>query len=105
LGGLTPSEPRGKNYVRSVYRSQLRGSIRGQLIQPSDEAYDQARRVYNAMIDKRPGLIVMCADVADVIATIDYARENRMLAAIRGGGHNGGGLGTWDGGLASTCGG
>ena len=85
--------------MSGVSTDQLRGRIRGQLIQPSDEAYDQARRVYNAMIDKRPGLIVVCADVADVIAAIDYARENRMLAAIRGGGHNGGGLGTCDGGI------
>ena len=85
--------------MSGVSTDQLRGRIRGQLIQPSDEAYDQARRVYNAMIDKRPGLIVVCADVADVIAAIDYARENRMLVAIRGGGHNGGGLGTCDGGI------
>ena len=85
--------------MSGVSTDQLRGRIRGQLIQPSDGAYDQARRVYNAMIDKRPGLIVVCADVADVIAAIDYARENRMLAAIRGGGHNGGGLGTCDGGI------
>src|SRR5512136_498324 len=85
--------------MSGVSLDQLRSRVRGQLIQPSDEAYDQARRVYNAMIDKRPSLIVVCADVADVIATIDYARENRMLVAIRGGGHNGGGLGTCDGGI------
>ena len=55
--------------------------------------------LYNAMIDKRPALIVYCADVADVIATVDYARTNDLLTAIRGGGHNGGGLGTCDDGL------
>jgi len=85
--------------MSGVSLDQLRSRVRGQLIQPSDEAYDSARRVYNAMIDKRPGLIVMCADAADVIAAVDYARENRMLVAIRGGGHNGGGLGTCDGGV------
>ena len=58
-----------------------------------------ARRVYNAMIDKRPSLIVMCVDVADVIAAVNFARDNEMLVAIRGGGHNGGGLGYCDDGL------
>jgi FAD/FMN-containing dehydrogenase len=55
--------------------------------------------VYNRMIDKRPALIVRCVDVADVIAAVDYARTNGALTAIRGGGHNGGGLGTCDGGV------
>ncbi len=85
--------------MSGVSKDQLGNRVRGQIIQPSDDAYDSARRVYNAMIDRRPDLIVMCTDVADVIAAVDYARENRMLAAIRGGGHNGGGLGTCDGGI------
>lgn len=59
--------------------------------------------VDNRMIDKRPALIVRCVDVADVIAAVDDARTNNVLTAIRGGGHNGGGLGTCDGGLSSTC--
>src|SRR5579863_4069647 len=78
-----------------VFRSRLRGEI----IQPNDAAYDGARKVYNAMIDKRPQIIARCADVADVIAAVEYGRENHLLVAIRGGGHNGGGLGTCDGGL------
>jgi FAD/FMN-containing dehydrogenase len=78
---------------------QLRASVRGAVIEPGDEAYEAARKVYNAMIDKRPALIVRCTDVADVIAAVDYARTNNVLTAIRGGGHNGGGLGTCDGGL------
>jgi hypothetical protein len=85
--------------MSGVSVDQLRSCIRGQLIQPSDEAYDSARRVYNSMIDKRPNLIVMCTDVADVIAAVNFARDNGMLVAIRGGGHNGGGLGVCDGGL------
>ena len=85
--------------MSGVSIDQLRSRVRGQLIQPSDEAYDSARKVYNAMIDKRPNLIVMCADVADVIAAVDFARDSQMLVAIRGGGHNGGGLGTCDGGV------
>jgi len=78
---------------------QLKSAFRGELIQPTDGAYDAARKVYNAMIDKRPKLIARCVDVADVMAAVRYGRENGMLTAIRGGGHNGGGLGICDGGL------
>jgi len=78
---------------------QLRSAFRGELIQPTDAAYDSARKVYNGMIDKRPQLIARCVDVADVMAAIQYGRENQLLTAIRGGGHNGAGLGTCDGGL------
>jgi len=77
----------------------LKSAIRGELIQPTDAAYDVARRVYNGMIDKRPKLIVRAVDVGDVIAAVSYGRENGLLTAIRGGGHNGAGLGTCDGGL------
>jgi FAD/FMN-containing dehydrogenase len=85
--------------MAAIQIEQLRSSVRGAIIQPGDEPYESARRVYNGMIDKRPALIVRCVDVADVIAAVDYARTNHMLTAIRGGGHNGGGLGTCDGGL------
>src|SRR5215210_8538136 len=77
----------------------FRAGLRGELIQPSDENYDEARAVFNAMIDRRPALIARCADVADVIAALDYGRQNDLTIAVRGGGHNGGGLGTVDGGL------
>jgi FAD/FMN-containing dehydrogenase len=71
-------------------------SLRGVLIQPGDPSYDEARKVYNGMIDKRPAMIACCADVADVIGAVNFARENDILLAIRGGGHNGGGLGIAD---------
>src|ERR1043165_9834986 len=71
----------------------LKAGLRGELIQRGDERYDEVRKVYNAMIDKPPGLIVRCADVADVIAAVNFGRENNLLVAIRGGGHNAGGLG------------
>ena len=74
----------------------LKASLRGALLEPSDESYDQARKVYNAMIDKKPRLIAKCADVADVIACVNFARANKILLAIRGGGHNAGGLGIAD---------
>jgi len=78
---------------------QLKSAVRGDLIQPTDAAYDSARKVYNGMIDKRPALIVRAVDVADVIAAVNYGCENRLLTAVRGGGHNGAGLGTCDDGL------
>jgi FAD/FMN-containing dehydrogenase len=78
---------------------QFKVSLRGPLIQPGDEGYDEARKVYNAMIAKRPRMIAYCADVADVMASVNFARENDVLLAVRGGGHNGGGLGVVDDGL------
>jgi FAD/FMN-containing dehydrogenase len=77
----------------------LRASLRGQLIQSEDAEYDSARRVYNGMIDRYPNLIACCADVADVIAAVNFAREHDLLLAIRGGAHNGAGLGTCDNGV------
>ncbi len=74
-------------------------SLRGELIQKGDKAYDEARKVYNAMIDKHPQLIACCTDVADVISAVNFGRDNKLLIAIRGGGHNGGGLGICDDGL------
>src|SRR5918997_2261772 len=77
----------------------LKQSLRGGLIQTGDPGYDEARSLYNGMIDKRPALIARCADVADVMSAVAFARENGLLLAVRGGGHNGPGLGSCDGGL------
>ncbi len=79
--------------------AKLKASLRGSLILPGDEGYDAARRVYNGMIDKQPGAIARCVDTADVIAAVNFAREHMLTLAVRGGGHNGGGLGTCDEGL------
>lgn len=73
--------------------------LRGKIILPSDETYSETRKVYNRMIDKRPGMFAMCTDVADVIASVNFARKNNLVVAVRGGGHNGGGLGLCDDGL------
>jgi len=78
---------------------QFQQSIRGRLITQSDADYDEARALYNGMIDKRPLLIARCANVADVIASVNFGRDNGLLIAIRGGGHNGPGLGSVDDGL------
>jgi FAD/FMN-containing dehydrogenase len=74
-------------------------NLRGELIQPGDDRYDEARSLYNGMIDKRPALIARCVDAADVQAAVNFAREQNLLVAVRGGGHNGAGLGSCDGGL------
>jgi hypothetical protein len=79
--------------------AEFRQRLRGPIIEPNDEGYDEARALYNGMIDKRPRLIARCADVADVIAAVNFARDNTLLVAIRGGGHNGPGLGSCDDGL------
>jgi len=81
----------------SIY--ELKAALRGRVVQAGDPDYEDARKVYNAMIDKKPRLIVRCADVADVISSINFARQNRLLLSIRGGGHNAGGLGICDDGL------
>ena len=73
--------------------------IRGKIILPKDARYNETRKVYNGMIDKHPGIFVMCVDVADVIHAVNFARENNLLVAVRGGGHNAGGLGICDDGL------
>jgi FAD/FMN-containing dehydrogenase len=77
----------------------LRSRLRGELVTPRDAGYDAARKVYNAMIDRRPALIARCVDVADVIACVAFARAQGLLLAVRGGGHNGPGLGVCDDGL------
>ncbi len=76
--------------------AQLRAQFRGELIEPGSASYDQARKVYNAMIDKKPSLIAKCADVADVIAAVKFGRSTGLRVSIRSGGHNAGGLGIAD---------
>jgi hypothetical protein len=74
-------------------------SLHGRLVLPADADYNDVRKVYNGMIDKRPALIVQCADIPDVVSCVNFARENNLLTAIRGGGHNVAGLGICDDGL------
>src|SRR5690606_18893936 len=73
--------------------------LRGALIARNHPDYDEVRKLYNAMIDKRPLLIARCADVADVIAAVNFGRDQGLPIAIRGGGHNGPGFGSVDDGL------
>lgn len=85
--------------MAAIPTKDLAPHFRGDLIEPGDTLYSEARKLYNAMIDKKPGLIARVADVADVIAAVNFGREHNLLVAVRGGGHNGPGLGSCDGGL------
>jgi hypothetical protein len=87
------------NAAVQAARAELGAKFAGELIGPEDQGYEQARAVYNAMIDRRPALIARCADAADVAETISFARRHDLLLAVRGGGHNGGGLGVCDDGV------
>jgi hypothetical protein len=75
---------------------ELAAALRGDLIGPADPGYDQARAVYNGMIDKRPAAIARCRDVADVVSCVRFGRDHGVEIAVRGGGHNAAGLGVWD---------
>jgi hypothetical protein len=79
--------------------TKLRANVRGQVLEPGDDGYDEARLVYNAMIDRRPGVVVRCQDVADVVAGVNFAREIRADLSIRSGAHNVAGFGTNDDGV------
>src|SRR5678810_935661 len=79
--------------------SQLAPSFAGRLLQPSDSGYDEARRVHNGLIDKRPALIARCRGTADVVQAVTLARKLGLEVAVRGGGHNVGGRATIDDGI------
>ena len=78
---------------------KLKRELRGALLTPADPGYDDARSVWNAMIDRRPALIVRCAGAADVLAAVRFARDYGLLLAVKGGGHNIAGSAVCDGGL------
>lgn len=78
---------------------RFKKSIRGKLIERGDQDYDEARTVFNAMIDRYPALIIRCAGVADTIDSVNFARDNNLSVAVRGGGHNVTGSAVCDGGI------
>lgn len=77
----------------------LRGAVRGEVVVPGDVAYDQARKVWNGMVDRHPAAVVYCAGSDDVVAAVNFARPRSLLVAVRSGGHNIGGASVCDGGL------
>jgi FAD/FMN-containing dehydrogenase len=85
--------------LRGAHIKNLAASMRGQVLVPGQEGYDQARRVWNAMIAKRPAVIARCASPSDVIRAVTFAREHQLLTAVRAGGHSSSGKSTCDGGI------
>ena len=85
--------------INEAQIQEFKSKLRGKLFDRNDPEYDKARAVYNGMIDKRPLLIARCADVADIITAVKFGRETDLPVAVRGGGHNAGGLGICDDGL------
>ena len=79
--------------------AELAAGFNGQLVQPGDPDYDEARAVFNGMIDRRPALVARCTGLADVVAAVKFARAQELLVAVRAGGHSVPGYGTCDGGI------
>jgi hypothetical protein len=98
MGIATFEKPTGLQVEETAFQN-FKSSIRGPIIMKGDPTYEAERKVYNGMIDKKPGMIVKCRDVADVITCVNFGRDNKILTAIRSGGHNAGGLGLCDDGL------
>jgi FAD/FMN-containing dehydrogenase len=78
---------------------EFRNSFRGEIIRPDDGGYEKARKIWNASVEKHPGIISRCSGVADVVGAVNFAQENALLVAVRGGGHDVGGRALCDGGL------
>lgn len=89
----------GESALSSGTVKAFADGLHGSLISPDSADYDQQRAIWNAMIDRRPGLIARCADSDDVVRSVNFARDNDLLASVRGGGHNIAGLAVCDGGL------
>ncbi len=96
---MSTTEPTQNPELTTEAMEELDASLRGELINPQSEAYDEARKVHNGMIDRRPAAIVRCADVADVMAAVELAREKGLDLSVRGGSHSVPGFGTNDGGI------
>jgi FAD/FMN-containing dehydrogenase len=79
--------------------ARLANDMAGTLLLPGDSFYDSVRRVWNGMVDKKPGLIARCARTADAIACVHFAREHDLLVSVRGGGHNYAGASVSHGGM------
>ena len=85
--------------------AQLRSALRGPLLQAGDAGYDTMRALWNAMTDRRPGLIASCTGTADVLAAVNFARSEQLRLAVKGGGHNIAGNALCDDGLVIDLGG
>lgn len=89
----------GRTVLEAAVVEQFKSGLRGKLVQPGEPGYDEARTIWNAMIDKRPALIARCVGTADVMRAVGFAREHRLLLAVRSGGHGIAGSAVCDGGF------
>ena len=94
-----PNDIRMRISLEEAAIQEFKAALRGELLRPGEDGYEDARKVFNVMIDKKPALIVRCAGVADVINAVNFARTNELLVAVRGGGHSVTGHAVCDGGL------
>jgi UDP-N-acetylenolpyruvoylglucosamine reductase len=92
-------KPKGQTVIDDAEVERFQAGLRGPLLRPGDGDYDEARKVYNGMIDRYPSMIARCVDAADVITAVNFARENDVTVAVRGGSHSAPGLGVCDDGL------
>lgn len=89
----------GKKAISASAIEMLASQLRGSILDASDAAYDEARAIWNGMVDRRPGLIIRCMAAADVVSAVRFARDNGLLVSVRGGGHGIAGNAVCDGGL------
>ncbi len=85
--------------IEETVVQKFKASLRGELLRPNDDGYETARKIWNGMIDRHPALIVRCAGAGDVVSAVNFARENKLLVAVRGGGHNAAGNAVCDDGV------
>src|SRR5262252_2739392 len=78
----------GMASLQATQIEKLKEGFGGEILLPQDGAYEEARKIWNAMIDKRPAVIARCANTQDVVRAVNFARDNSLLLAVRGGGHN-----------------
>src|SRR5262245_11088895 len=95
----TPAKNRSEKAISKEATETLKRKVKGQIALPTDSNYDEVRQIWNAMIDRRPALIVRCAEASDVPHAISFARENGLEISVRGGGHNIAGSALCDGGV------
>ena len=101
MSDITPVLTRAgsRTHLDAAALAQLTTALQGQLLRAGDDGYDEARTVWNALIDRRPGLVVRCASQADVAAAVAFASRHGLLVSVKGGGHNVAGHAVCDGGL------
>ncbi len=89
----------GSSILERAVIDEFKASLNGPLLHPGEAGYDDARKIWNGMIDRRPALIACCRGVADIVHSVNFARTHELLVAVRGGGHNVAGNAACDGGL------